>query len=496
MVRELKPPVPQATRYAFATYDGHACPNVAPCDENVLAALMLREFSGTATCSSFDVGLYNVTSADYRIPIMHFNSTHWLSTAGRSNEAQWVRMHAEAAQDGRPDKLGLTAFCKDEPYPGKDVEAVKPRVILAANPQAAVAFNPPMFALTQFWKTHRLQDMCPAFGMTRDDVGDWVEEAMSHYADPVFVENDCSAFDASVHVQALWHEREFCRLFTDASPEWLDLYALQFTRDVTTSSGALRYSRVGGRSSGVGNTSFGNTYINLCMHKTAAAGRPCHMLALGDDILIVCERPAAASLCADFETSLSRWGFRPKAKWTDTPEQAEFCSSYIARTTDGRLTLVPKTGKQLLKLSRAFSYAHYSAISAGVFSSSPDPLLRAFWSKLPTPDEAVAVDENPYSISSGQRMASWDSVVARYGPIFDVVAFIGDFVPGQNAALDAVFSVDYPELSGPFAAHPFPPRLRLRLKRPGPSPAPQTVPAFDGQAEEPEWEAHGLFYAT
>lgn len=448
---------------------------------------MLREFDGTATCPLFDVQLFNVTSATSRISIMHANATHWLSTAGRSREAAWVAMHREAAKEGRPTSLGLTASTKEECHPGKLPEELRPRIIFACSPQYAVNFNPPMHYLVQFWKANRLDHLCPAFGMTRDDVGDWLMRALVHYPDPAFVENDCKAWDATVSVQGLSVEMDWCRFFTDASPEWLDLYALQYTRNARSALGAMSYSRVGGRISGVGNTSFGNTLLNLCMHKTAAGDTPCHMLALGDDIIVVCAREDAASLCTRFEQNLTRWGFKPKAKWTTRRELAEFCSSYIAKTTCGRLTLVPKTGKQLLKAVRAYDYAHYSAISAGIMSSSPDPLLRLLWSKLPTPDQAAASAANPYTIGAGSRLASWESVEARYGPVTDIPVFVGDWPRGASQTLDAIFDADFPGLAGPFSAHAFPPRVAPRKSKPGPTPDPRTVPCFSGQMEDVDW---------
>lgn len=487
LVRALRDPPVYRVRYIFATYNGHAAPNVGPCDENTYAGLVMREFDGTTTCPNFDVWLLNLFSVDYIAPIMHNNATYWLTEAGRRDEAAWVAMHRDAVQEGMPTSLGLTASTKDECHPGKNPEQLRPRIIFSCSAAAAVYFNPVMFGLVQFWKAHRLFHLCPAFGMTRDEVGDWLEKARACYKVPAHVEDDCTAWDACVHVQGIALEIESCRRFTDAAPEWLALYEQQYTRTAVSASGAIKYSRVGGRISGVGNTSYGNTYLNLCMHKTSAGDIPCHMLALGDDIIVVCELGDAAELCSRFERDLKRWGFKPKAKWSERMEHSEFCSSYVARTTCGRLTLVPKTGKQLLKAVRAFDYAHYSAISAGILSSSPDPLLRAIWARLPPPDDVPAETANPYSISAGSRMASWDSVVARYGPIHDVPVFVGDFSRGDSQCLDAVFDMDYPDLAGPFRAHPFPPRMKPMRTRPGLAPDPRSVPCYHGQMEEPDW---------
>lgn len=485
--RAFRPPPLHALRYIFFTYNGHACPNVLPCDDNTYSGLVAREFDGTVDCPQFDVPMLNVFSVDYVAPVMHNNAAYWLTSAGRRDEAAWVAAHRDAVEQGMPTSLGLVASTKDECHPGKNPEQLRPRIIFSCSAAAAVYFNPVMFGLVQFWKTHRLDHLCPAFGMTRDEVGDWLERARACYVDPALVEDDCTAWDACVHLQGLGLEMAFCRHFTDASSEWLALYEQQYTRSARSASGSIRYERVGGRISGVGNTSFGNTYLNLCMHKAAAKDIQCHMLALGDDIIVVCEARHAAELCSSFEKELTRWGFKPKAKWNTQIELAEFCSSYIAHTTCGRLTLVPKTGKQILKAVRAYDYAHYSAISAGIFSSSPDPLLKLIWSRLPPPDDVPAERQNPHALLAGSRAASWQSVEARYGPVMDVPVLIGNKVTGDSQCLDAIFARDFPGLSGPFTAHPFPPRLKRPRVPKHVAPDPRARPCYHGQMEEPDW---------
>ena len=170
-------------------------------------------------------------------------------------------------------------------------------------------------------------------------------------------------------------------------------------------------------------------------HAAAEVAIKCCIIAIGDDMLAVCESRDAPALCSSFERELTSFGFQPKAKWTVVKERAEFCSSYLATTDDGNTTLVPLTGKQLLKLTRARDLSHAAAITVGVMSS-PDPLLRDAFEAVgqrvrgiePSNDDDR---DNKYKLGNGSRLASRSSVRERYG--VDSLKFvpIGDYWPGQ-----------------------------------------------------------------
>lgn len=318
-------------------------------------------------------------------------------------------------------------------------------------------FNPFCFAISHFWKSNPRVDRFPAFGLSRDAVGDWIRAACGEYTVPAFVENDCSAWDTSVSVDALDYELRCWQAFTDVDDVWCKLFRQQFEQRCSNRKGTVKFVRKGGRGSGTGNTSIGNTLLNLSMHDHAASGIRCHIIAIGDDMLCICDAADAATLAERFESTLVRLGFQPAVKWTVDKEQAEFCSSYLADTTCGNLTLVPKTGKQLLKQLRARDLRHISAVRQGVLCGSPDPLLRDVFEKLPHDGlGGVAEQGNVYSLGGSSRMATRDSVERRYGVRSVDSLLVGDFRPGQDSAVDAIFDKDFPDLEDSTLAWPFP----------------------------------------
>ena len=181
--------------------------NVVPSDQRCLDAIMCREFSGTARNARFaSLRLYNPFCHGVRAPVHDATLKGYLTTAGRSNEAAWVAAHYEGLRKsdgcGVPN-IDYTMFVKDECYPGKNPEDVKPRLIKKCGDAYAAAFNPICHAIGGHWKANQRQDRMACMGFTRDDVGDWVDWAIGQFTNPAFVENDCSAWDTSVSRDAL-----------------------------------------------------------------------------------------------------------------------------------------------------------------------------------------------------------------------------------------------------------------------------------------------------
>lgn len=485
---ELRPCAPFSDfARPYFTYQGHSCVDVPPSDHNLVAAIRLREFNGTAHNGRFSsLPLFNPFSHQECVDAGEFTLSNYLSVAGRGNESEWVRAHVEGCKEVEDDSLGnLTMFVKVESYPGKQPHEIKPRIIKACSAAYAARFNPFCYAIGQHWKLHCRRDRMPAFGMTGDDVGDWLAEVLGEYTSPVFIENDCSAWDSCVSVDALRYEGRFYESRFRLPASWHALFRMQYRQVCKNRSGSVRFSREGGRASGVGNTSIGNTYLNLAMHDHLATVR-CHIIALGDDMLCVTEMEDAPKLCSAFEDGLSAFGFQPKAKWTAVLEQAEFCSSYLARSECGRYCLVPKTGKQLFKLLRARDRSHAAAVATGVLTGSPDPLLRLIMLKIKDanmlPCTGLVDLSNPYSLKWGKRLATMESVRARYGPVIGhVPTLVGDFFIGDNPDLDLIMEVDFPGVAGDTLAAPFPTMTKKVKHTTRATPDVSVEPFYEGQ---------------
>lgn len=464
--------------------------NVIPCDTNLVSAICYREFEGTADCPAF-VEIPIAPLWDGTATAKGYGLSDYLQVAQRRSDPGWAQSLIDAANQvkasGTLPPLSLGIFVKDEPYVGKTRDDVKPRIIKNACAYYAAVFNPMAFSICEYWKSHCDPRYMPAFGLSRDQVGDWISMAIAAVDGPVaFVENDCSAWDSTVSVDALKYEARFYQAFTDAPPEFHKLMRKQFKQKCENSAKTVKFTRRGGRASGVGNTSLGNTILNLSMHRHSlgALANQCFIIAIGDDMLCVCPQALADSICTKFTTDLTRWGFKPTAKWTSTPEHAEFCSSYIASTVCGRLTLVPKTGKQVFKLLRSYfdcNAAFRSTVENTVVSSADPCLVRAFhqvakalgWTNDAmtrrflaldfdtTDDRPQAIVNNPYSLGGSTRTATTASFFERYGVTPHPGLWLGSVERGYDPVLDAVISMDVAEdLSGNETPTPVPMRVR------------------------------------
>lgn len=416
------------------TFDGQWAPDSVPCDENLIMAARLRCFNGPAT-NEFCRDLSRCPLPSLGIPQLDSTSLslqEYLDSAVRSNEANWVNGIIDAVEFRNSGDYVSGAFVKFEPYPGKTDETFKPRLIISCPDWVKGHLGPHVASVVNHWKSLVHSGLaagfapprCPAFGFTRDTIGDWVELSEQQMGEPVcYVECDCSAWDSTVSFDALLLEFSWYMQHTNMNAKALYLLSLQLCMKWRNSTGDIVASRVGGRASGVPNTSCGNTVINLLLSDFAVSTLKCkaNVIAMGDDMLCIAPASFAEDLCSAFTTTFKRAGFKPVCKYSTVMEEAEFCSSYISRSTDGRYVAVPKPGKQVMKLTRCdidngFAFQANMSASAA-YSSCPwlRESARLTCARYGWETGQHKEEVNPYSVSNGVRVGTWESHVQRYG---------------------------------------------------------------------------------
>lgn len=245
------------------------------------------------------------------------------------------------------------------------------------------------------------------------------------------LEDDVSSFDSSISSSMLQLECEIFRRF--GAPRTV----LQLMRDCVKTRGRskhYKYSRPGGRKSGVPYTSSGNTILNGLMHlflyaeANNALGRKAFkrmfkkencidMVAQGDDNLLTFDEPLFP---IDWKRGMSQFGFKADAIPRSRPMDAEFCSCHVVPFAEG-YNLVPKLGRIVNK----FGYfcdpplhekptALLRAVAIGGLSNTAgSPFLKQFYQTM--------LDHIPNHPLSGRyhkffRFKEWSMKVEQLTP--------------------------------------------------------------------------------
>lgn len=490
-------PLHASPKYPVAAFAGVYYPDVLPCDENLIAAIYLREFIGTDVCPRIKAVRPQRLYPGGKIDVSGASLTSYLLDAARGKELNWVEGVTDAHLGSSFDKgdLRFSMFVKCESYVGKDRDTVKPRIIKACPDWYKAHFGPITAEICNKWvertrdpafREHCIHNM-PAFKMTGEDVGAWLDEACLLLGlspeDVAYIENDCSAWDSSVSLDALELEHDFYKRFTNAPTEWLDLFKLQYRQKCYNSGHNICFTRTAGRASGVPNTSLGNTIINLSLHRYLLDElnvQGC-LIAMGDDMLCVAHKQDAARICKRFETGMTAFGFRPKAKHTTIGPLAEFCSCWIGRTPSQRHILVPKVGKQFFKLTRV-GYRRtedYVATLTGLRDHGACPFMAACAVlTLASMGQSTAVstnldNPNPFGLGwTSGVVASMDSFEQRYGNMTPFV-WLGNIPLDDPSGFKAAVAID----SDGVLDNPPPPFIQV-LPSIGPSRRARSVPAW------------------
>jgi hypothetical protein len=394
---------------------------------------------------------------------------------GRRKEHEVARQQLEDEGINYQDVL-RNLFIKMESYNKGTLEGSEnfdPRAIQGTSHKANVALGPWMAGFNKYLKKlfSPQSHVCYASGMTGEEVGTWMKDALEEIDDPIFFWSDFSRFDATQGSGAFRFERrmyEFCGLKKDMEARAVFL-AQKKTKGY---SKHFKYQVPYTRKSGDPNTSCGNSLIN-----GATSFQTCldlglnnfKSIVLGDDLLTIMSQKELMKqrienfsplwngdldmyyrvkrslgvkenlrlkylfqkisleqrmevFCDDYAMYMKSYGFKAKCGWSRRLCDAEFCSAlfwpvgdtYVLGPKIGRL--MPKMGfclKMLLKTQIQGVYKGYEYMANHV------PILSEFiqWHLDKTTTDVYIL--NPYSLRNSERHQMDDQTIEffeeRYG---------------------------------------------------------------------------------
>lgn len=416
------------SRSAIICHEGRLPMNPAPGSGNLFAAVVLRLGDGVESNPRVDRLDAAVSLLRTRFRQRHgalpapASRTYgdWRVLCSRADDATRMAALDRAARTNHASNASgvncmLQPFIKDESYVGLQ-DTLRPRAICAPSDRYLALVAPHMHVVNEMLKEayNGERDLLYYSGENMLRFGEFVERALASYSDPVIIENDFSAFESCIGPELLDLEFAFYDSVVEMPVAVREALRMQKVCHVKVDD--FEYRRKGGRASGVPNTSSGNTIINMALLRFAV-GRPCHMVVLGDDNLVICERVPLDEI----KVRLESFGMRPTLKGWDPErlEQAEFCNRYLARDDAGNIGLVAKTGRVLAK---SFTIAHANhntaptigGTAAGFLAGGHDPILAEVCDALLRVTGAQTKLVDSY-VDTPHFVASKASTMARYG---------------------------------------------------------------------------------
>lgn len=259
-------------------------------------------------------------------------------------------------------------FVKDEGY--FKTNKMKPRVVMEVSDlRSILPISPACNAVADYW--HMFDStLCPPIifltGLSREVVDRWFQTHCSRH--PHAVENDFAEFESRVSLNAL--ELEF-RTYDALGLEHLRPWFNQQKKMVLFGDG-VRFTRRGGRMSGVPNTSIGNSIINFTLHKHffdlggLTAGIDYAMAVNGDDNVIFCNR-AAYDYCSESMAGyFARMNMKAELVLHLDRTNANFCSSRFGQLPNGQHVLAVHPFRAMAKLGKC----------PGVGFAGPDTIVQ------------------------------------------------------------------------------------------------------------------------
>jgi hypothetical protein len=183
-------------------------------------------------------------------------------------------------------------------------------------------------------------------GLSNADKGIMLSDMISRFVDPVYLELDCSRFDAHVSSKLLSAEHSFYNKVFHSN-ELRSMLRLQ-NSNVVYSRHGLKYKLEGGRMSGDMNTALGNNVLQWGMIHTWLSEYeiPYEFVFDGDDSVIVMERKDASKVDPSRYEIL--FGMKAKLKMHTSIELVEYCKGHFFGNPGG-LTFGRKPLDALLK---------------------------------------------------------------------------------------------------------------------------------------------------
>jgi hypothetical protein len=288
----------------------------------------------------------------------------WITVFGRHNDPKRVaalrKAHDELAENPNLLKFTLRPFIKDEAYPAKGA-GPKPRMIAATNDHYLVATGPLTYpmgaALKELW--HKDALVYYTSGATTEELGSWFAHVTHLFPRGLILEGDYSEFEARITSGAFETQFTFYELMLLVNTTLLRMQRRQRGK----SNEGIRWSRKFGRSSGVGDTSVGNSVINatsVCafFERSGLELRDhFRMAVLGDDnLIVISERMAEWFDAGAYEAYAAglrmKLVFKAHANDEANWPAIEYCSGWFCRFALGediRTFWTPKSGRVLAK---------------------------------------------------------------------------------------------------------------------------------------------------
>jgi hypothetical protein len=186
-----------------------------------------------------------------------------------------------------------------------------------------------------------------ASGLTPDDIGGWLTEAVASTQRPTFYECDGKNWDSTMSEQHMRFKEPFYRRVPGLYEFARACFTVRGT--VGRGDGRFRYKIVGTTKSGHNDTTLGNSIVNASIKVCAmlTAGLRGHIIVAGDDALIVVE---GDEWCAEDLASVERkLGIVPVAAKLTDYRAVSFISLCFLRTCDG-FVAAPKPGRLFARL--------------------------------------------------------------------------------------------------------------------------------------------------
>jgi hypothetical protein len=419
----------RASRVGLVTLDGYYPPYPNQCHENMTQAFYTRILTGTEIIADPE----GKEDRQYFIrrekawkrafpfeppePLKVPSTEAWLESMLRSEDKERVRTFRDAIREvetttwnslrekqdpftkGRIPEMIIDPFIKAESYPGKG-DWVKTRNISDVNETYAVAHGPAAKGLTE--KLKSLWDgsagVLYTSGYDPSELGSLVKFNHEKFAGGLILENDYSSFEATVSTAALALEFYVYRKFMGLSKKEERVFRKQFHQRIFSKYGH-KASRKGGRASGVGNTSCGNTVINVCLTLIAMEhcldekkplGEQIFLLALGDDSLLFMSPEVSKKFRQHqflYEVSTAGFNAGVKIHQSHDLEMAEYCSGWFGYDDKNDVHWFPKAGRVLTKTF--FIHRKHNdwkpilkGMCVGLENGALDPVLAAATSSL------------------------------------------------------------------------------------------------------------------
>lgn len=264
------------------------------------------------------------------------------------------KRHVSRFPDYVPTSIHGKMFVKDEGY--FKTRNMKPRLVMEVKDLRSIAPIAPFCnALSDYWHWLDSTVIPPLIfltGLNRVVVDTWYRRWCADKAHAV--ENDFSEFESRVSTDALDLEFDTYDLlgFSHLRPHF------ESQKKMILTGTGWRFTRHGGRMSGVPNTSLGNSIINFSLHYNFFTehgfkpGRDYAMAVNGDDNVIFCNVEVFECCKNHMEEFFSNLSMKAEIVLHADPTKANFCSSSFGTLPNGKVCMAIHPFRAMAKIGK------------------------------------------------------------------------------------------------------------------------------------------------